>query len=394
MAFGWRGGSGRFPATLFPVALLSTALLGSCDKPAPVTLPPPIVEVMEIKTSDIPLTGTLIGQLDSPQNIEIRARVEAFVDKIHFTEGTQVQQGDLLFELDKKPFLEKEASAKAELAEADAARTKFKQDLARLLPLADSKAISKQDLDNAKSNLEASEAKYLSADAKLKSAMLDLGYCEVRAPSKGLIGAKEVSEGDLVGKGEPTLLATMSLLDPIWFYSNISEVQYIKIQNSVRELGKTLESLPLTLILPNGEEHPQKGSIVFFDRAVNTKTGTMRLRAQFPNPTEILRPGMFTRARVEAGTREGIKVPERAIVELQGKTFLWIVDQDNKASQRQVKAGEPIGSEVTILEGVKPGERIIVEGLQKAREGAEVKPLTADEIAAANDKHAAAQPKH
>lgn len=379
---------------LLPAALLSIALLSGCKKPEAMTLPPPVVEVMEIKTSDVPLTGTLIGQLDSPQNIEIRARVEAFVEKICFTEGTQVQKDDLLFELDKKPFIEQEANAKAELAEADAARTKFKQDLERLLPLADSKAISKQDLDNARSNVEASEAKYQSAGAKLKSAELNLGYCEVRAPSKGLIGAKEVSEGDLVGKGEPTLLATMSLLDPIWFYCNVSEVHYIKMQNSARELGKKLESLPLTLVLPNGEEHPQKGSIVFFDRAVNTKTGTMRVRAQFPNPTEILRPGMFTRAIVDAGTREGITVPERAIIELQGKTFLWIVDKDNKTSQRPVKTGDPIGSQVIILDGVKPGERIIVEGVQKAREGAEVKPLTADEIAAMNSKQAAAQPKH
>jgi membrane fusion protein (multidrug efflux system) len=365
-----------------PTALLTTAFLCGCKKPEAVVPPPPLVEVMEIQLTDIPMSATLIGQLDSPENVQIRARVEAFVQEICFVEGANVAKDAVLFKLDKQPFIEKEAAAKAEKSKSEAALRRSEADLARIKPLAGSGAVSMQDLDNATAAVEASKASVEAAQAKLQSAQLDLSYCDVKAPIAGLIGAKEVSVGDFVGKGEPTLLATMSALDPMWFYCNVSEVEYVRVKTRARELGKEMGTLPLTLVLPTGDDHPEKGSIVFLDRAVDPKTGTMRVRAQFPNPTEILRPGMFSRARVEAGTRKDIKIPERAIVELQGRAFVWVVDKDGKANQRPVKTGEPIGSEVAILDGLKVGERIIVEGVQKVREGARVNALTAGQIAA------------
>jgi membrane fusion protein (multidrug efflux system) len=220
---------------------------------------------------------------------------------------------------------------------------------------------------------------------------LNLGYCEVLAPITGLIGAKQVSIGDLVGKGDPTLLATMSTLDPIWFYCNVSEVSYIKVKEWSATVGKDLFSLPLTLILADGMEHPDQGSFIFIDRAVDVKTGTLRMRAKFPNPKKILRPGMFARVRIDLGTRKDcLEVPERAVVELQGKTFLWVVSQDGKASQRPVKVGEPNGSNFIILDGIKPGERVVVEGLQKVREGAPVNAKTAAEMTAMKAAPAAA----
>jgi membrane fusion protein (multidrug efflux system) len=342
----------------------------ACKKPETAAPPPPVVEVMEIATTEVPLTTTLIGQLDSPQNVDVRTRVESFVNETHFTEGVEVKKGDLLFVLDKKPFEERLAAANGALAEAQAALRKYEVDVERLMPLFEKNAIPKQDLDNALAAVEVAKANVATAQARVESAQLDLSYCDVTAPIDGLIGAKQVSVGDLVGKGEPTLLATMSTLDPIWFYCNVSEVEYLQSKEKSKLTGKQVEDVPLTLILSNGKEHADPGRFVFIDRAVDTKTGTLRVRAEFPNKEKLLRPGMFSRVRVDLGKRPNtVTVPERAIVELQGKTFVWLVDGDGKATQHSVQTGEQVGPRIIINEGLKPGDRIIVEGVHKVREG-------------------------
>jgi RND family efflux transporter MFP subunit len=356
--------------------------LSSCKKPEVAAPPPPVVEVMEIKPSDAPLSAILIGQLDSPQNVEVRARVEAFVDDMNFIEGEEVKAGDVLFKLDRKPLLEKLDAATGALGEAKAALNKYRTDVARLVPLYEKRAIPKQDLDNALASVDVGEAGVVTAEARVKSAEIDLGYCEVKAPITGLIGAKQVSIGELVGKGEPTLMATMSTLDPIWFYCNVSEVEYIRAQAKSREVGQEVYKLPLTLTLGDGKTRPDKGKFVFIDRAVDAKTGTLRVRAEFPNKDKLLRPGMFARVNVDLGVRkDSILIPERALVELQGKTFVWVVGQDHKATQRAVVVGEQVESNFVISEGLQVGENIIVEGLQKAREGAPVNPKTAAQMA-------------
>lgn len=356
--------------------------LSSCEKPEVVAPPPPVVEVMEIRLSDAPQSATLIGQLDSPQNVEVRARVEAFVEDMSFIEGAEVKAGDVLFKLDRRPLLEKLGAATGALGEAKAALNKYKTDVARLTPLYEKRAIPKQDLDNALASVEVGEAGVVTAEARVESAQIDLGYCEVKAPITGLIGAKQVSIGELVGKGEPTLLATMSTLDPIWFYCNVSEVEYMHAQVKSQETGREIAKLPLSLTLGDGKVRPDQGKFVFIDRAVDAKTGTLRIRAEFPNKDKLLRPGMFARVNVDLGIRkDSILIPERALVELQGKTFVWVVGGDGKASQRAVKVGDQIESDFVILEGLKPGEHIIVEGLQKAREGATVTPMTAAQMA-------------
>jgi membrane fusion protein (multidrug efflux system) len=229
-----------------------------------------------------------------------------------------------------------------------------------------------------------------SAEARVSSAELDLSYCTVNAPITGLIGAKQVSIGDLVGKGEPTLLATLSTLDPIWFYCNISEDSYIRAKEYSISSGKDIFSLPLTLILAGGKEHAGRGRFVFIDRAVDVKTGTLRVRAEFPNTEKILRPGMFARVRVDIGTnKDAIVIPQRALTELQGKSFVWTVSPQGVANQRAVTPGELTGSNVVITEGLKAGERIIVEGLQKAREGAPVNAMTAAQLDAMKSAAAA-----
>ncbi len=213
----------------------------SCKKAAPPAPLPPTVGVMKVTTTNAPMKTEIIGQLDSPQNVEIRARVESFVDKMLFIEGTEVHEGDQLFLLDQKPFKERLAAAKGMLAQTKAALAKHETDVARLTPLAKKKAVPQQDLDNALAAVDVANAEIDSAQARVETAQLDLGYCDIRAPITGLIGAKQVSIGELVGKGQPTLLATISKLDPIWFYCAISEVQYLKAQQELqrqrREVG-------------------------------------------------------------------------------------------------------------------------------------------------------------
>ncbi len=379
------------------LALLSAAtalMMSGCAKQAPTALPPPVVQVAEIATTNVPMSAEIIGQLDSPQNVEVRARVEAFVDKFLFTEGTEVKQDDALFRLDDRPYVQQLAAANGSLAQAKAALNKFDKDVARLTPLAAKHAIPQQDLDNALASVEVGKADVLSAEARVESAKLQLSYCDVRAPIAGLIGARQVSMGDLVGKGQPTLLATISILDPIWFYCNVSEVQLLKARAEALRVGKKLDDVSITLLLATGEAHPQKGKFVFIDRAVDVKTGTLKLRAEFPNPSKILRPGMFARIRVDLGTRpDSVLVPERAVTELQGKNFVWVVGSDNKATQRPVLVGTQFGESLMILEGLKPGERIVVEGLQKVREGAPVQAMTAMQLAQAAPPSAAGPAK-
>ena len=370
--------------------LIASLVLCACKKPEVAPLPPPVVEVMEVTTSEVPLTSTLIGQLDSPQNVEVRARVEAFVEETPFIEGSEVKEGQVIFKLDKKPFIEKLNAAEGSLAEAKAALAKYKADVARLQPLYEKRAIPKQDLDNALASVEVGDAGVQSANARVDSAKLDLGYCDVTAPITGLIGAKQVSIGDLVGRGEPTLLATMSTLDPMWFYCNVSEVDYIRATEKSIKIGRKIEDLPLTLVLAGDKELPGQGHFVFIDRAVDVKTGTLRVRAEFPNKDKLLRPGMFARVRVDIGTqKDTIAIPQRALVELQGKNFVWVVSPDGMANQRPVMIGDQVGSNVIIADGLKAGERIILEGVQKAREGAPVNALTAAQFAAMKSAPAA-----
>lgn len=360
------------PAKITTYSTFSALLLAicACDKPEAVAPPPPVVSVMEITTTAVPLTATLIGQLDSPQNVEVRARLEAIVAEMRFIEGVEVNKGDVLFVLDKKTFEERLAAAKGALAEAEAALRKYQVDVDRLQPLYEKRAIPKQDLDNALASVEVGEANVATAHARLESAQLDLGYCEITAPVTGLIGAKQVSIGELVGRGEPTLMTTISSLDPIWFYCNVSEVEYLQSREKSKLTGKRVEDVPLKLIMPDGKTHPDAGKFVFIDRAVDTKTGTLRVRAEFPNPEKLLRPGMFARVHVELGYRPNtIAIPERALVELQGKSFVWLVDENQNASQHAVKTAEQVGSQIIINEGLKAGDRIIVEGVHKVRSG-------------------------
>jgi membrane fusion protein, multidrug efflux system len=365
-----------------PLCLVVIAFCG-CKKEAAAPPPPPTVEVAKITPTNTPSSIEFIGQLDSPQNVDVRARVEGFVDQMLFVEGTEIKEGARLFQLDDKPFKERLAAAEGGLAEAKASLGKSQKDVARLTPLAEKHAVPQQDLDNAVAAQDVTAAAVLTAQARLDSAKIDLGYCDIRAPVSGLIGAKQVSIGDLVGKGQPTLLVTISTLDPIWFYCNVSEVDFLKAQRESNRTGKKIEDLPIELVLADSSTLPEKGRFVFLDRAVDAKTGTLRARVQFPNTRKQLRPGMFARIQVDLGIHtNSLEVPQQAVTELQGKSFVWTVDAQNKVSQRSIELGEEVGENVVVKNGLNAGERIVVEGLQKIRDGAIVQPVTTSEIAA------------
>lgn len=343
-----------------------------------------MVGILTIAPTNVTLSAEFIGQLDSPQNVEVRARVEAFVKDILFVEGTIVKADAPLFQLDPDPLLQRLAAAEGLLAEAKASLNKYEKDVARLEPLAAKRAIPQQDLDNAIASVEVGRANVQSAEARVASAKLDLSYCDMRAPVSGLIGAKQVSKGSLVGKGEPTLMATISTLDPIWFYCMLSEVEFLRLERWRKDTGRELSDLPPTLILSDGTELPTPGKWVFLDRAVDPTTGTLRARAEFSNKDQVLRPGMFGRARISLRLdKPGIVVPQRAVLELQGQNFVWTVDGENKAAQRPVKLGPLLGSGVVVLEGLQAGDKVIFEGTHKARSGAVVQPMTPEQMAAA-----------
>src|SRR5512140_47575 len=237
----WPNARNRSAGLLLLTAVVTAAIpLGICGCKQEAAPPPstPSVVVMDIATTNVQLDTEFIGQLDSPQNVEIRARVEGFVDQMLFIEGTNVNAGDPLFKLDDKPYQERLKAAKGMLGEAQASLKKYEADVARLRPLAGKRAVPQQDLDNAIASVDVGKASVVSAQARVDSAQLDLSYCDIRAPISGLIGAKQVSIGDLVGKGQPTLMATISTLDPMWFYCNVSESQFLRAQTETRRTGK------------------------------------------------------------------------------------------------------------------------------------------------------------
>jgi len=367
--------------------------------------PIPTVLVVEVPQRTVQVAADFVARTEAVPTVEIRARISGVLEHVRFREGSEVKKGQVLFVIQQAEYSAALQSARAQLAKAEADLLRAKDtsvverqraqldqakadlgknqaDVARYRPLVKEQAIPQQDLDNALASVDVGKANVQSMESRVESAKIDLSYCDVKAPLSGLIGAKQVSAGSLVGKGEPTLLATISPLDPIWFYCNLGEVEYLKAAAEVRRTGKKITNLNVTLVLADGSAHPDSGKIVFVDRAVDSKTGTLRIRAEFPNPQKSLRPGMFARVKVDVGTLpEGILVPERAVMELQGRNFVWVVDQENKATQRPVKVGARIGSDWLVEDGLKPGGRIIVEGVQKAREGAVVKPMTAAEMA-------------
>jgi membrane fusion protein (multidrug efflux system) len=364
----------RLILLLFGVVFVSHA---ACS-PAPPAAPPPPPEVLvaEPVQRDVPVTTELVGQALGSQDVEIRARVEGFLEKVAFTEGTMVKKGQLLYQIDPKPFEAQLANAKANLATWQARLEKTDNDVKRYTPLAAQQAVSQMELDNAVSARDAARAQVDAAKAAVDKVSLDLGYTTITAPVDGLIGTTQVKPGNLVGRGESTLLATISVVDPIFFRVGIAEAEYLRIARRVQEqqaVGR-LATVPIHLILADGTVYPHVGQFNTIERNIDPTTGTLALQITFPNPEKLLRPGQYGRARFDVDVKKGaLLVPQRAVQELQNLYSLAVVGADNKVTFRNVKVGPRVGSLWVIDEGLKPGERVIVEGLQRVREGAVVR---------------------
>lgn len=360
--------------------LMLPALAASCDgKKAPVVAPPPPeVKVAAVLQRDVPVHVEAIGETRGNTEIEIRARVEGFVQSVDFREGSMVKKGDPLYTIDSKPFEAKLAASKADQAEAEAQLARAHQDVARYEPLVAKNAISRQEYETAVAEEKAAAAVVESSKALVEQAEIDLSYTKVVAPEEGLAGRTEVYAGTLVGRGQSTLLTRISRIDPIHVRFSFPERDYLtfakKRGSGTTDSGK---KLPFELITGDGSIHPEPGELVFIDRNVDARTGTIMAEAAFPNPGDILRPGQYARVRVTVEERAGaILVPQRCVQEMQGVFSVMVVGQDGTAEQRLVMPAERIGSLWVIGQGLKSGERVIVEGLQKTRPGMKVTPQT------------------
>jgi membrane fusion protein (multidrug efflux system) len=359
------------PRIALGCALLAT--LSACSKapPAPPARPPEVT-VFTVAAGATELSTDIVSEVRAFREVELRPRVSGLVTHIDFSPGQKVKEGDRLFRIDPRVFEESVINARANLAEAEANLVRVQQDISRYKPLLPDNAIPRQVYDQAVAQEKQLRAVVTSRRAGVATAELERGYAEVRSPITGRIGLQRVEVGALASAGQ-TVLATVSTLDPVAVYFNVSERDYLAFarrQQEARAAGRAPADRAIQLLLPDGSLHPHPGSIDFTDRAIASGTGTLALRAIFPNPDQLLRPGMNARVRVVYDVaQDALLVPQRAVTELLGKYFLSVVGEGDKVEQRPVMPGPRVGDRWLIESGLKPGDRVIVDGLQSVRPG-------------------------
>ncbi len=359
----------------------SLAACGDKKSAAPSAPPPPAVIVAEVTQADVPMTVENVAQTEAAQTVEIRARVQGFLIQAPFQEGGNVKKGALLFQIDPKPFQATVDQARSSVTKAEATLERAKADAKRLEPLVQQKAISQQELDNANLTVKVSEADLLSVKAQLTTAELNLSYTEMRAPFDGMIGARMVDVGNYVGSSTDTmLLATISTTNPIRAVFNVAEGNFLRFQRrfmgdeAARE--KHSAEMKFELILTDGSVYEHNGKFEFADRALDARAGTLKIVVSFPNEEALLRPGQFGRVRATPEMIKGaVLVPQRAIATTQSAQMVYVVGEGNKVEQRPVKAGYSYEGKYVVDSGVKPGEKVVLEGLQKIRPGMIVNPM-------------------
>ncbi len=365
-------------------------LIAGCEKKKEAAPPPPTVEVVTASARDVPLYQEWVGSLDGNVNAVIKPQVTGYLIRQNYTEGLPVKKGQVLFEIDPRTFQAAVNQAKGtldqakgDLARAEATYMTAKAELARIRPLAAKNAVSQRDLDDAigrelatKASVAAAKAAIASAAASLEKARLDLGFTRITSPVDGIAGIAKTQLGNLVSPGSIQELTTVSSVDPIKAYINISEREYLTLRDSaLRGDYRNVESIPLELILADGSVYPHGGKFTLADRQIDPTTGTLKVGSLFPNPQNVLRPGGYAKVKALMSVQKGaVLVPQRAVTELQGKYLVAVVGGGNRVEIRPVKVGERIGSDWIISEGLKPGESVIAEGTQKVRPGSPVNP--------------------
>jgi len=356
--------------------LIAVSFSTGCSRKAVQTAAsPPEVQVTTVEPHDVPRVLERVATLDGFINANINAQVQGYIVSRDYQEGSVVKKGDLLFEIDPRPFAAALAQAKGTLAKDKANQAKSDADEKRALDLFKKKVISDQERDTAIAAAGSNRANVDADEAAVKQAEINLGYTKITAPIDGVVGFANNQVGDLVG---PTTgpLTTMSQIDPIKAVVTAGEgpfTDFVSRHPDPKERDEYVKTLQFELILGNGELYPRKGSFYALDRSLDVKTGSIRYYVTFPNPGNVLRPGQFGNVRFVADMKKGAMViPQEAVNELQGSYQVAVVGDDNKVSIRPVKMGERIGAMWEVIEGLKPGDRVVVQGLQKAREGATV----------------------
>lgn len=366
----------RLGWTLAPAAIL----LAGCGPKAAPPPPPPAVKVATVLQQDVPVHLETIGEARGNTEIEIRARVAGFLQTVDFQEGSLVSKGQRLCTIDPALFEAPLAQARGGLAEAEAQLARARRDVVRYGPLVAKNAISRQEYETAVAIERAAVAGVDAAEATVERARIQLGYAKVLAPADGLVGRTEVYAGTLVGQGNTTLLTRISQIDPIHVRFSLPEkddLYYFRRREELKQNAGDMPQLPFRLMLADGSTLPGEGRPVFVDRAVDPTTGTIMLEAAFPNPDFMVRPGPYGRVRATASVKPGaILVPQRAVSEMQGVYRVATVKADDTVEMRIVTPAERIGSLWVIDSGLQPGDRVVVEGVQKARPGIKVAPET------------------
>jgi membrane fusion protein (multidrug efflux system) len=358
------------------------ALFISCSKNEEQSqLSVPDIPVFETQEQEVSIYQEFVGQVYGYKDIDIRARVEGFLEEIHFQEGSRIAKDTLLYTLESQQFEAYVAAKMSRVAEAQTMLAKAESDLKRIKPLAEEKAVSESDLDGAVARHEASIESVKAAEANLRAGKIQLGYTKIYSPISGIIGKTKAKVGDFVGRSpNPVILNTISRIDTVLVEFFITETQYLLLArrhqsgNDSADQGEREDHLEL--ILADGSLYKHKGKVDFIDREVDSTTGAMLIQASFPNPDGLLRPGQFVRVKAKADVvKNGILIPQRCVLELQGLYSVFVVDNSNKVKQRDVKAGPKVKQFWLILEGLKPGEKVVYEGLQKIKDGAVVNPI-------------------
>ena len=364
-------------------------LNSSCKENSTQTEAPPEIEVIKVIKKDVPLKRDFVGQIYGFKDIPIRARVEGFLEGVHFDEGFPVKRGDLLYTIDAQPYQAEVASMQSKVAEAQTYLVNAENELARYKPLAEINAVSKSDLDAAQASRDAAEASLKAANANLRMSEINLSYTRIASPIDGIIGKTEAREGEFVGREpNPVILNVVSNVNKTRVQFFLTEAEYLVIYREFSEnLGKdgTIDkSKPqnennLELILADGSLYEEKGSVEFLGRDIDVSTGSILVQAIFDNPKGLLRPGMYAKVRVEFDVAEGaILVPQRCVTELQGQYSVYVVEEDNIIKSRQVKAASKIDDLWLITEGLEDDDRVVIDGLQKVATGMEIQPVLSE----------------
>ncbi len=366
--------------SIFLLLIIATIFLNSCKPTTKTTQDQsPRVEVIPVRKSDVPVIREWIGTLDGNDNASIQAQVAGYLLSQDYKDGESVKKGQLLFKIDDRTFQSEVEQEKAMLALAEAKLKKTEMDVTRYTPLAKSDAISKQELDDAIQANAAAKANVDAAKAALQQAIINLGYTQITSPIDGIAGISNAQIGQLVSPSHGSL-TVVSNINPIKANFTVSEQEYLefqkRIQNGSGNNKSNAANVPFQLVLADGSLYSENGHFIALDRQVDERTGSLRMQVSFPNPKLLLRPGQFARVKATIRQEKGaLLVPQRAVTELQGSHFVAIIDKNNKASIVKVEVGTRFGSEWTIKSGLNENDTVIVEGIQKIRDGSIVTPI-------------------